>query len=38
VPATQAAGGTGGQPDAEAEALIQAITDQIMSRNGKPKA
>jgi len=36
VPAA-GSGGAGGQPDAEAEALIQAITDQIMSGNGKPK-
>jgi L-fuculose-phosphate aldolase len=35
VPATPGSAGTGGQPDAEAEALIQAITDQIMSGNGK---
>jgi L-fuculose-phosphate aldolase len=37
VPATQVTAGAGGQPDPEAEALIQAITDQIMSGNGKPK-
>jgi L-fuculose-phosphate aldolase len=37
VPSTPSSAGTSGRPDAEAEALIQAITDQIMSGNGKPK-
>jgi L-fuculose-phosphate aldolase len=37
VPSMQASTGTGGQPDPEAEALIQTITDRIMSGNGKPK-
>lgn len=37
VPAMQGSADTGGQPDPDAEALIQAITDQIMSGNGKPK-